>query len=52
MANNYTGFSFVLATKVTPEEKAWLEEHTDYEKIEDAGFPFPFQDEYVGFSFG
>jgi hypothetical protein len=49
MANNYLAFSFVAARDITPEEKKWWEDNTDFEKIEAAGFPEPFQEEYVGF---
>jgi hypothetical protein len=49
MANNYTGFSFVAATKINDTERAWWERYTDYDQIEKAGFPAPFRDEYVSF---
>jgi hypothetical protein len=49
MANNYTQFSFEAFTDLTEKESQWLADHIDEEKLEEAGFPAPFEDEYVGF---
>ena len=50
MANSYVDFSFILAEELTTEESQWLDDNTDYEKLEQQEEPpLWFEDEYLGF---
>jgi len=47
MPNSYTGFSFKVCENPTKEERDWWDDSLDLYAIEEAGYPEPFEDEYV-----